>query len=133
MHMSGIERNDLDGNGKVHFDFLQNGTTLQLDTNGRLPKTWIVLDNQSTVNIFSNGALLTNICNSKSSMDIHCNAGVTTTNMVGDPRGNGTVWYHPNGIANILSLSCVKKNGCKVMYNSSDKNEFHLLKLDGKT
>ena len=66
-------------------------------------------------------------------MDIHCNAGVTTTNMVGDLHGYGTVWYHPNRIANILSLSHIKKNGCKVTYNSSDKNEFHVLKLDGKT
>ena len=53
--------------------------------------------------------------------------------MVGDLCRYGTVWYHPNGIANILSLSRVKKNGCEVTYNSSDKNEFHVLKLDGKT
>ena len=52
MHVSGIERDDLDGNGKVNFDFLQHGTTLQLDTNGCLPKSWILLDNQSTVDIF---------------------------------------------------------------------------------
>ena len=39
MHMSGIERDDLDSNGKVNFDFLQHGTTLQLDTDGWLPKT----------------------------------------------------------------------------------------------
>ena len=32
MHMSGIEGDDLDGDGKMYFDFLQHGTTLQLDT-----------------------------------------------------------------------------------------------------
>jgi N-acetylmuramoyl-L-alanine amidase len=41
-------------------------------------------------------------------MDIHCNAGATSTNLVGDLPGYGEVWYHPNGIANILSLAGVK-------------------------
>eukprot|EP00978_Attheya_sp_CCMP212_P031138 scaffold116611_cov32-Attheya_sp.AAC.1 len=43
-------------------------------------------------------------------MDIHCNAGVTITNLVGDLAGYGTVWYHPNGIANILSLKRMIKD-----------------------
>jgi hypothetical protein len=72
---------------------------------GRLPKTWILLDNQSTVDVFYNRDLLTNIRTGNSSMDIHCNAGVATTNMVGELAAYGTVWYHPSGIANILSLS----------------------------
>jgi hypothetical protein len=38
-------------------------------------------------------------------MDIYCNAGVTSTNLIVDLAGYGPVWYHPNGIANILSLS----------------------------
>ena len=29
--------------------------------------------------------------------------------MVGDLPGDGTVWFHPNGIANILALVNVKK------------------------
>ena len=30
---------------------------------------------------------------------------MTTTNQVGDLKGVGAVWYNPDGIANILSLS----------------------------
>jgi len=40
--------------------------------------------------------------------DTHCNAGVTSTNLQGNLPGYGTVWFHPDGIANILSLTRVK-------------------------
>ena len=38
-------------------------------------------------------------------MEIHCNAGVASTNLVGELAGYGTVWYPPVGIANILAVS----------------------------
>jgi hypothetical protein len=65
-------------------------------------------------------------------MDIHCNAGVTSTNLIGDYPGYGTVWYHPKGIANILSLSRVKNNGFRVTYDSVDGNEFVVSKQGTK-
>eukprot|EP00978_Attheya_sp_CCMP212_P042042 scaffold250013_cov31-Attheya_sp.AAC.1 len=64
-------------------------------------------------------------------MDIHCNAGVTSTSLVGDLAGYGVVWYHPNGIANILSLSRVKNNGFHITYDSDDGNEFVVHKPNG--
>ena len=75
--------------------------------------------------------LLKNICTSATHMDIHCNAGVATTNQIGDLAGYGTVWYHPQGIANILSLACVKACGYHVTYNSKNGNAFHIHKPDG--
>eukprot|EP00978_Attheya_sp_CCMP212_P017338 scaffold46123_cov48-Attheya_sp.AAC.1 len=66
-------------------------------------------------------------------MDIHCNAGVTSMNLVGDLPGYGTVWYHPNGIANILLLSRVKNRGHHVTYDSHNGNEFHVSKGNGMT
>ena len=54
-------------------------------------------------------------------MDIHCNAGITSTNMVGDLKGFGEVWYNPKGIANILPMAVVEKH-FRVTYDSdSDK------------
>jgi hypothetical protein len=41
-------------------------------------------------------------------MDIHCNASIANTIQVGELPGYGTVWYHPKGIVNILSVSRVK-------------------------
>jgi protein tyrosine phosphatase len=48
-----------------------------------IPNDWILSDSQSTVDVFSNAMLLKNIHESKSSMKIHCTAGVTETNLVG--------------------------------------------------
>jgi hypothetical protein len=76
----------------------------------KLPANWILLDNQSTVNVFSNRDLLRNIRKVQHEMVIRCNAGVTKTRMMGDlPGYDGPVWYNPDGIANILSLSDVEK------------------------
>jgi hypothetical protein len=104
---------------------------MNIDEHGRVPKTWVLLDNQSTVDVFHNAALLKNIRSSTQYMDIHCNAGVTSTNLVGDFPGYGTVWYHPQGIANILSMSRVKAQGYHITYDSNKGNEFCVHKPDG--
>jgi hypothetical protein len=91
------------------------------------------LDNQSTVDVFFNRDLLTNIRTDTGSMDIHCKAGIASTNLIGDLAGYGTVWYHPKGIANTLSLSRVKDHGCRVTYDSHDGNRFTVHKKDGST
>jgi hypothetical protein len=46
--------------------------------------------------------------------------------------GYGTVWFDPNGIANILSLSNVKKKYW-VTFDSSTDDTFHVHKPDGST
>ena len=63
-------------------------------------------------------------------MKIHCNAGQTETNLIGNLPGYGTVWYHPEGIANILSLAKVKEK-FHVTYDSTKGNEFIVHKKDG--
>ena len=89
-----------------------------------IPKTWILLDNQSTIDVFQNKDMLNNIRKSEFRMDIHCNAGVASTNMIGDFPGYGTVWYHPRGIANILSLARIVEKGYQVKYDSASDNIF---------
>ena len=51
--------------------------------------------------------------------------------MVGDLPGYGTVWYHPTGIANILSLSRAIKI-FKITYDSANGNQFRMHKEDGE-
>ena len=53
------------------------------------------------------------------------------TNLVGDLPRYDTVWNHPKGIANILSLSRVREHGYRVTYNSDGGNSFSVHKPDG--
>ena len=100
-------------------------------SNSIINPLWILLDNQSTVDVFSNSKLLKHIHPIQSSLKIYSTGGVSITNTIGHLHGYGWVWYHPTGIANILSLARVKKL-FPVTYNSGADNEFHLHLGDGR-
>ena len=95
-----------------------------------IPSTWILLDNQSTIDVFSNKNLLSDIHTCDRIMNIHCNAGTQQTSEMGTLAGYGEVWYHPNGIANIISLSRARDNGFIVSYDNKG-NFFTLTHTDG--
>ena len=115
---------------QVHL--VHDQTHLETRHGGRLPMEWVLLDNQSTIDVFVNRRLLKNIRRIGQYMYIHCTAGVTRTNLVGELPGYGTVWFHPDGIANILSLSRVKTK-YRVTFDSDENNEFIVHKPDGST
>jgi hypothetical protein len=63
-----------------------------------VPKSLILLDDQPTIDVVDNPELLHNIQEAEAHLDIHCTAGITITRMIGELKGYGTVWYHPEGI-----------------------------------
>ena len=96
----------------------------------RLNERWVLLDNQSKVDVFSNKLLLRNIRKVQKWMGIYCNAGVASTNMMGELPGYGLVWYHKEGIANILSLSKVIMKS-RERFDSHKGNMFKVFREDG--
>ena len=86
--------------------------------------SWILLDSQSTVNISTNPELLRNIRGAMGEMMIHSHIGSRSTKQVGDlPGYPDPIWYDPNGIANILSLSSVRKL-FRITFDSDKGNVF---------
>ena len=87
---------------------------------------WRLIENKSTCNAFINVKYLSNIWNAPDGqyIHVHCNAGITHTNKIGDQPGySNIVWYNPKGIFNILSLRLVQKHHI-VTYNSQGDNEY---------
>jgi hypothetical protein len=136
--MAAMSADDFEEANHVHFQFLQNGThsvyrSVVLDQPaGAMSKAWILLDKQATVDVFYKKELLENIRRSDTHMDIHCNTGMTSMNLIGDLPGYLEVWYHLNGIANILSLARVKEKH-RVTFDSNGQNQFEVHKYNGTT
>jgi len=74
-----------------------------------IPTSWIILDSQSTVDVFCNAKMLRNIHEPKWHLVLHCNAGTMTVTKKGDLKGYDTIWCHPTGLASILSLNNIRK------------------------
>ena len=134
---SGVLQDDPNGDITTSWIFNQihvvhDQTHLETRHGVCLPLEWVLLDNQSTIDVFVNRRLLENIRWIDQYMYIHCTVGVTRTNLVGELPGYGTVWFHPDGIANILSLGRVKTK-YQITFNCDENNEFIVHKPDKST
>ena len=102
-----------------------------IQTGGHTNTTWILLNNHSTVDVFSNRCLLKNIRKSDRALEIFSTGGHTTTNLQGDLPGYGTIWFHIGGIVKIMSLSKVSEKYW-VSYNSTGENKFLVYLTKGE-
>jgi hypothetical protein len=76
---------------------------------GMVNENYLLLDNQSRVNQIANPNMLKNIRKTSKPIKIHCNAGMSKTELEGE-LGGMTVYHNSNGIANVLSLKSVVEN-----------------------
>ena len=90
---------------------------------GSIPQSWILLDSQSTCNVFKNRDLLTNIRRAPHPVVIHSQGGSTKVTHWGEFGGIKNVWLDENGIANILSLAKMNKSS-RIVYDSENGNTF---------
>jgi len=93
-----------------------------------IPKTWILLDSQSMVDLFSNEKLLRNIHDIKKNLILYCNAGKAIISNKGDLKGYCTVWSYPEGVVNILSSSNTQRKH-RVMHDSTLEEGLQLARF----
>ena len=100
-------------------------TTILQQSDSSVSEHWTLLDSQSTVDFFCNAKFLKNVHHVKTALRIYSTGGTSYIDIIGFLEGYGWVWYYPEGIANILSLSRVKKK-FRVTFDSHGDNEFHV-------
>ena len=118
-------KNDTNDDEYDGFAFIQD-LLCSIQDKPAIPRSWILLDSQSTVDFFSNTRLLDNIHDVKR---LYCNAGRAIVTKKGYLKGYGTVSYHPKAISHILSLNNLQKK-YKVTYNSSANSGCIVHKTD---
>ena len=91
---------------------------------------WILLDSQSTISVFNNPTMLSNIRKSEHVLRAMTNGGYQDSHMVGDFANLGTVWFNSESIANILSLADVTKV-CRVTMDSGKEASISVHRKDG--
>jgi hypothetical protein len=117
-------------------DYLSEFTFLHLEghcfhqARNIIPDTWILLDSQSTVSVFKNRHLLTNIRASPNPLRVHTNGGVQFSTQMGTVRNFGDVWYNPESLANILSMAEVSKV-CRITMDTFVTKAMHVHRADG--
>jgi len=79
----------------------------------------VLLDSQSTVNLFTNPEHVRNIRPAITPINVHCNKGMLTSNEEAD-FGDTPVYFDDRGIANVLSLYRLGRK-FKVSYDSMDR------------
>lgn len=90
----------------------------------------ILLDNQSTVDLFCDKCLLSQMHEVDDTMTVKGNGGLLTTNKKAYLKNYGMVWFHPQAITNILSLKNFREK-FQVMLDSDTNNAFVVHKPDG--
>ena len=118
-----------DWGGDTNYVCLMHCQVTLGQSGGHIKPTWALLDNQSTVDVFSNICFLKKIRKSDRSLPIFSTEGRTTTDLQGDLPEYGTLWFQPEGIVNILSFSKVADR-YRVPYDRTGEHKF-LVHLPG--
>ena len=83
-------------------------------------KEWILLDSQSTVNLFCNPRYVNNIRKAHAILQLSTNTGQKAITTVADVPDYGTVWFDYESITNIFSLADMSDK-YRVTFDSANK------------
>ena len=84
----------------------------------------VLLDNQSTMDIFCNSQFIKKIGDVNEEMRIHSNRGSLLTKKKALLHNYGVVWFNEKALTNILGLKNVLVKGYHVTYNLVADGEF---------
>ena len=133
---SNSDSDDSDTRMRFAFNTLGNigetySVTLSTQRYAGIPKSWLLLDSQSNVHVMCNSELVTNIRETNMTLIIQGTTGQSKTNLIADLPGLGfTVWFCPDIIANIISLSEATKH-YRVTLDTAQGNQFIVHGKDG--
>ena len=94
-------------------------------------ENWLLLDNQSTADIFCNKNVLKNVHGTSDVLHLDTNGGTLKTNKKGVLKNYGEVWFSQEAITNIISLKNIIKK-FRVTYDSANGNQFVVHKDNGQ-
>ena len=107
----------------IHSTYTHSGITFSMQCDHTIPMTWILLDNQATVDVFGNATLLHSIHDITTPLHIRGITGVEVITRQGNLPGHRLVWYHPHVSVNILSMAKLKQQ-YHITYDSDKENAF---------
>jgi len=113
------------------YEGAQKDVLCNLQEKAGIPPSWILLSSPSKVDVFCNSKILMKIREAKRHLVMHCNAGTMLFTQKGELKGYGSIWYHPTGIANILSLNNVFKKYQVTFDSEVEHQAFVVNKEDG--
>jgi hypothetical protein len=93
-------------------------------------KDWILLDSQSTVNLFCNSAFVHNITKGNEKLILTTNTGNLLTNTMAIVPGFRKVWYEKEAKTNVFSLANMEKQ-YQITYDSKKESVFVVLTENG--
>ncbi len=95
---------------------------------------WVLCDTESTIDIVKNPTMITNLRQAKHPIELTgIKGGPTKINVEGDLLGYGTVYYHPDVAANILSFFNMTKRFKSVRYDNTISDTFFVMRDDDTT
>ena len=91
----------------------------QTNARSSIDPDFLLLDSQSTINLFSNPHHVDNVRPAEHPIQVHCNKGIMPATNVAD-FGTNEVYVNQDGIANVLSLFLLGKKH-HITYDSHDR------------
>ncbi len=111
---------------------LMTQTTAMSVSKEKINPTWILCDNESTIDVIKMKNMSTNIRKAKRTIEV---TGIgrepMKINKEGELLGYGTVYYHPEVAANILSFHNITKCFKSVTYDNQVNDAFIVTRDDG--